>query len=52
MSRDEGSPLESLFPFYVLLTVCSIAPLPFVSEQTILAFERLGRWDTLRWLSA
>ena len=47
MSRDEGSPLESLFPFYVLLTVCSIAPLPFVSEQTILAFERLGRWDTL-----
>jgi drug/metabolite transporter (DMT)-like permease len=47
MSRDEGSPLRSLFPFYVLLTVCSIAPLPFVSEQTILALERLGRWDTL-----
>ena len=47
MSRDEGSSLESLFPFYVLLTVCSIAALPFVSEQTILAFERLGRWETL-----
>jgi drug/metabolite transporter (DMT)-like permease len=45
MSRDEGSPLESLFPFYVLLTVCSIAPLAFVSEQTTLAFERFGRWE-------
>jgi drug/metabolite transporter (DMT)-like permease len=45
MSRDEAGPLESLFPFYVLLTVCSIAPLPFVSEQTILAFERLRQWE-------
>jgi drug/metabolite transporter (DMT)-like permease len=45
MSREEGSPLASLFPFYVLLTVCSIAPLPFVSEQTVLSFERLGRWE-------
>jgi drug/metabolite transporter (DMT)-like permease len=45
MSRNEGGPLKSLFPFYVLLTVCSIAPLPFVSGQTILAFERLGQWE-------
>jgi drug/metabolite transporter (DMT)-like permease len=45
MSRDEGSPLKSLFPFYMLLTVCSAAPLPFVFEQTILAFERLSRWE-------
>ena len=26
MSRHEQSPLRSLFPFYVLLTLCSIAP--------------------------
>ena len=43
----KGVLLKASSPFYVLLTVCSIATLPFVSEQAILAFERLGRWETL-----
>ena len=47
MSRQEASPLRSLFPFYTLLTLCSLAPLPFVSGQTVLALERLGQWQTI-----
>lgn len=44
MSRHEQSPLRSLFPFYVLLTLCSIAPLPFVAEQSMSALGRLSQW--------
>jgi drug/metabolite transporter (DMT)-like permease len=47
MSHLEESPLRSLFPFYVLLTLSSVVQLPFVWEQTITALEQLRRWQTL-----
>jgi drug/metabolite transporter (DMT)-like permease len=47
MSHHEDSPLRSLFPFYVLLTLSSIVPLPFVWRETITAFDQLGRWGTV-----
>ena len=47
MSHHEESPLRSLFPFYVLLTLSSVVPLPFVWEQTITALEQLRRWQIL-----
>ena len=43
MSRHEDNPLKSLFPFYVLLTLCSTLPIPFVWEQSIAAIERIGQ---------
>ena len=43
MSRHEDNPLKSLFPFYVLLTLCSTLPIPFVWEQSLAAIERIGQ---------
>jgi drug/metabolite transporter (DMT)-like permease len=47
MSRSESDPLRSLFPFYVLLTLCSAAALPISWTQIVSAFERLGEWQIL-----
>jgi drug/metabolite transporter (DMT)-like permease len=47
MSRSEGDPLRSLFPFYTLLTLCSAAALPFSWGQTVAAFERLVQWQVI-----
>ena len=47
MSRNESGPLQSLFPFYTLLTLCSAAALPFAWEQTVTAFGCLGQLHVL-----
>ncbi len=47
MSRHEDNALKSLFPFYVLLTLCSIGPLPFEWGPSMTALQSLGQWPTL-----